>query len=57
MLKWAAIFFVIAIIAGLLGFTGVAGVSMDIAQLLFGIFLFLAVLAIVAGLFIAKKVT
>src|ERR1051325_152194 len=35
MLRWAAIFFVIAIIAALLGFTGVAGGGAQIAELLF----------------------
>ena len=39
MLRWALIFAVIAIIAGLLGFTGIAGTSMAIAKTLFYIFL------------------
>jgi len=32
MLRWAAIFLVIALIAALLGFTGIAGAAADIAK-------------------------
>jgi uncharacterized membrane protein YtjA (UPF0391 family) len=39
MLKWAFIFLIIAIIAGILGFTDVEFVSATIARVLFGIFL------------------
>ena len=33
MLKWALVFLVIGLIAGLLGFTGIAGTSIAIARL------------------------
>ena len=53
MLKWALIFLVISLVAGALGFTGVARGAGSIAKILFGIFLaiFLVflVLAILAG--------
>lgn len=53
MLKLALAFFVIALIAGLFGFTGIAGAAASIAQLLFGIFIVLfigaLILAFVAG--------
>ena len=39
MLKWALVFLVIGLIAGLLGFTGIAGTSIAIAKTLFFIFL------------------
>ena len=39
MLKWAAIFLVIAIIAALFGFTGIAGAAADIAKFLFFLFI------------------
>jgi uncharacterized membrane protein YtjA (UPF0391 family) len=39
MLKWALIFALIAVVAGLLGFTGVAAGAASNAKLLFGIFL------------------
>jgi len=52
MLKWAATFFVISIIAAMLGFTNIAGSALDIAKLLFGIFLFIAIVLFVCGLFL-----
>jgi uncharacterized membrane protein YtjA (UPF0391 family) len=57
MLKWAVIFLIIAIIAGIFGFTGIAEASATIAQVLFGIFLFLFIGAIAIGLFIGSKIT
>jgi uncharacterized membrane protein YtjA (UPF0391 family) len=55
MLKWAFIFLLIAIVAGLFGFTGVEQASATIAQWLFGIFLVLFVGALVIGLAIGTK--
>ena len=50
MLRWAFFFLLIGIIAGLLGFTGIAGAAIGIAKLLFfifvGIFLVMLVLAL-----------
>ena len=56
MLKWAVIFLIIAIIAGLFGFTDVQAASATIAQWLFGIFLVLFLGALAIGLWIGKKV-
>ena len=39
MLKWALIFLVVSLVAGALGFTGVASGRAAIAKILFGIFL------------------
>ena len=55
MLKWAFIFLLIAIVAGLFGFTGVEQASATIAQWLFGIFLVLFIGALVIGLAIGAK--
>jgi uncharacterized membrane protein YtjA (UPF0391 family) len=49
MLYWAAVFLIIALVAALLGFTGVAGMSMNIAWILFVIGLILAVVFFVMG--------
>ena len=49
MLNWAIGFFIIAIIAALLGFTNIAGSAIDIAKLLFFVFLVLAVLSFIFG--------
>ena len=39
MLSWVFIFLVLALIAGVLGFTGIVVVSVEIAKILFYIFL------------------
>ena len=39
MLKWALIFLVISLVAGALGFTGVASGARTVAKVLFGLFL------------------
>lgn len=49
MLKWAFVFLLIAIIAGLFGFNSIAGVSMGLSKLLFFIIMFLIILVIVFG--------
>ncbi|MEZ5977736.1 MAG: DUF1328 family protein [Planctomycetota bacterium] len=41
LLGWALTFFVVALVAGLLGFTGVARGAQGIARALFGLFLVL----------------
>jgi uncharacterized membrane protein YtjA (UPF0391 family) len=56
MLKWALIFFVIALIAGALGFTSIAGASIAIAKVLFFIFIALVVIFVIAAIFVGKKV-
>lgn len=45
-LYWAIIFFVLAIVAAVVGFQGVAGISMSIAKFLVLIFLVLAIVAL-----------
>jgi uncharacterized membrane protein YtjA (UPF0391 family) len=47
MLGWAITFLIIAIIAGVLGFTGVAGISANIAWILGALFLVLFIAALV----------
>lgn len=56
LLKWAAIFFVIALIAAAFGFSGIAAGAASIAKTLF--FLFLAIFAVllIAGLIVGNKV-
>lgn len=55
MLKWAVVFLIIAIVAGIFGFTGIAAASASIAKVLFGIFLVLFVGALALGLFLGSK--
>lgn len=57
LLKWAAIFFVIALVAAAFGFTGIAEGAADIAKVLFYIFLAVFVVLVAAGWWVARKVT
>jgi uncharacterized membrane protein YtjA (UPF0391 family) len=50
MLNWAVVFLVIALIAALFGFGGIAGAAVGIAKLLFFIFLAIFVISLVMGL-------
>lgn len=50
MLGWALAFFIIAIIAAVFGFGGIAAGATTIAQVLFFIFVVLFLLSLVAGL-------
>jgi uncharacterized membrane protein YtjA (UPF0391 family) len=50
MLGWALTFLVVALIAGVLGFTSVAGAAMGIAKILFFVFLVLFVVSLVLHL-------
>lgn len=49
MLRWAVIFFVIAIIAALFGFTGIAAAAAGIGRVLFFVFILLFVIALLVG--------
>ena len=50
MLRYAVIFFVVALIAAVFGFGGIATGAVEIAKILFFIFLVLFVVSLVAGL-------
>lgn len=49
MLSWAITFLIIALIAGLLGFTTIAGAAVGFAKIVFVVFLVLFVLSFVMG--------
>jgi uncharacterized membrane protein YtjA (UPF0391 family) len=51
MLNWAATFLVIAIIAAVFGFGGIAGGAVDIARILFFLFVIGFVITLVVGFF------
>ena len=57
MLKWALIFAVVTLIAGALGFGGIAGAAAGIAKILFFIFLIGFVIFLVLGFMAGKKIT
>ncbi|MGA7022772.1 MAG: DUF1328 domain-containing protein [Pseudolabrys sp.] len=55
MLKWALIFLIIAVVAGIFGFTNVEAASATIAQWLFGIFVAPFLGALIIGLTLGAK--
>lgn len=57
MLRWVLTFLVIALVAGLLGFTDIAAGAASIAQVIFYIFLVLLVVSLLFGGMIWKKAT
>lgn len=50
MIKWALIFFLLAVVAAILGFGGLAFAFAQIAKLLFYIFLIILVVVLIMGL-------
>jgi len=55
MLRWAAAFFIIAIIAAVFGFGGIASGSADIARVLFFLFLVVFVVSLIWGLLTGRR--
>ncbi|HLJ11339.1 MAG TPA: DUF1328 domain-containing protein [Planctomycetaceae bacterium] len=49
MLYWAMVFLVIALVAAILGFTGVYVAAAGIAKILFFIFLVMFIISLIAG--------
>jgi uncharacterized membrane protein YtjA (UPF0391 family) len=49
MLHWAAVFFVIALLAAVFGFGGIAASAAGVAKILFLVFLVLAVVSLIFG--------
>jgi uncharacterized membrane protein YtjA (UPF0391 family) len=49
MLSWALTFLVLALVAGIFGATGIAGLSMNIAWILIVVFLVLFVISLIMG--------
>lgn len=57
MLKLALLFLIIALVAGVLGFGGVASAAAGIAQIFFFIAIAIFVVLLIASLMAAKKIT
>lgn len=55
MLWWALIFFIVAIIAAIFGFGGIAAGAMSVAKILFWIFVILFIISLLWGLFSRRK--
>jgi uncharacterized membrane protein YtjA (UPF0391 family) len=54
LLRWALLFFLISVAAGILGFTGISAASADIARILFYIFVVIFLVLLVLGLTIFR---
>jgi uncharacterized membrane protein YtjA (UPF0391 family) len=54
MLNWAVTFLIIALIAAFLGFTGIVAVSVELARILFGVFIVLFIITTLAHIFGSK---
>ena len=54
MLKWAIIFLIISLIAGVFGFTGIAAGAKDIAKIFFYIFIVIFLVVLVFGVILGK---
>jgi uncharacterized membrane protein YtjA (UPF0391 family) len=54
LLKWALLFLLISIVAGLLGFTGISAASADVARILFYIFVVIFLVLLILGLTIFR---
>ena len=50
MLSWVVTFLIVALIAGILGFGGVAGASIEIAKIIFFVAILLFLVSAVVGL-------
>jgi uncharacterized membrane protein YtjA (UPF0391 family) len=57
MLGWAVTFLVIALIAAVLGFGGIAGLSMEIAKIIFFVAIILFAIAAIVGLLRGRSPT
>ncbi len=55
MLRWALTFLIVALIAAVLGFGGIAGFSMEIARILFVAFVVLFLVSVVAHMFTGRR--
>jgi uncharacterized membrane protein YtjA (UPF0391 family) len=56
MIKWAIIFFIISLVAGLFGFTGIASGSRSIAKVLFFVAVVIFLIVLVFGVMLGKLV-
>ncbi|MEO8740413.1 MAG: DUF1328 domain-containing protein [Casimicrobiaceae bacterium] len=56
MIKWAVIFFIISLVAGFFGFSGVAAGSKTIAKVLFFIALVIFLVVLIFGVFMGVLV-
>jgi uncharacterized membrane protein YtjA (UPF0391 family) len=57
MLGWAVTFLIVALIAAVLGFGGIAGVAIEIAKIIFFVAIVLFVISLIFGLVGRRRTT
>jgi uncharacterized membrane protein YtjA (UPF0391 family) len=57
MLGWALTFLIVALVAAILGFGGIAGVSIEIAKIIFFVAVVLFLISAVVGIFRGRSTT
>lgn len=55
MIRWVILLLILSVVAGLLGFTGISVAFMDVARILFYIFIVLFVLALISYVVTGRK--
>jgi len=56
MLRWAAAFFIVAIIAAVFGFGDIAAAATGVARILFYVFLILFLISLISGLSFRRRI-
>lgn len=56
MLRWAAAFFIVAIVAAIFGFGDIAAAATGVARVLFFVFIILFLISLVSGLSLRRRV-
>ena len=56
MLRWAAAFFIVAIVAAIFGFGDIAAAATGVARILFYVFLILFLISLISGLSFRRRV-
>src|ERR1051326_7926080 len=57
MLRWAVVFLILGLVAGVLGFTAIAGASIAIAKFLFFLFIAIFLVLLILGFTAARRIT
>jgi uncharacterized membrane protein YtjA (UPF0391 family) len=56
MLRWAAAFFIVAIVAAIFGFGDIAAAATGVAKILFYVFLILFLISLISGITYRRRV-
>jgi uncharacterized membrane protein YtjA (UPF0391 family) len=57
LIKWSVLFLILALVAAVFGFGNIAAGAVDIARILFGLFVVIFIIMIILGLTVYKTVT